>query len=560
MEPQSPITSLKIHYYKEENYDYQNMGADWPLEIVRKGTRQSPIDIPHKILSETEFYDEEVEMKEFEVILGTTFLDTQIVTEHLNFTVPIPEGALRVIIEDIEGTRKDFHAIHYYFHAGSQHTINGKRYDAEIKLVTRMTNFEKSERNTRGNFSILLTTDEKEGAPGLNSLFEPLLRYPKPFKAPVEDLAAYLAAHARFFAYRGSMTVPPCTENVNWYILTRPAYISPENLKLLQSFFSNPEFFNKYGNVRMAQPLNDRVVKVLKSKAFDEEHILNELPDLSVGVSRSKSFSVDDTTKVTQLHLEYFEAFGWDFTKEGDNWSGDLCQSFLRQSPIDIPFDYLPRSENFPDEMKIRTLQIKVDSSKVTPALIMKGHLNFKVSYPSGTALIEIEGPSGKIKQYDVNEYHFHADSEHTFNGKKFEAELHVVTRKINVTKTHKETRAVFGILLTSDSKIGEKGLESVCEGVHLYPGSFENPIFKIAEFISKNGRIFAYKGSLTTPPCSENVNWHVLAQPAYVKKSDLKALRNLYTNPSFYSEHGSARRTQPLNDRKIQILRKEDY
>ena len=553
------LSALKIHYYKEEEYDYLNMGADWPLAIVKKGTRQSPIDIPHQVIPETELYEEEVEMKEFEVILGTTFLDTQVVNEHLNFTIPIPEGALRVIIEDIDGKRKDFHAIHYYFHASSQHTVSGKRYDAELKLVTRMTNFEKTEKNTRGNFSILLTTDEKEGAPGLNNLFEPLLRYPKPFKAPVEEIATFLAAHARFFAYRGSMTVPPCTENVNWYVLTRPAYISPDNLKLLQGFFSNPEFFNKLGNVRMTQPLNDRVVKILKSKAFEEEHILNDLPDLSIGLSRSKSFSVDDKVKINQLHLEYYEAYGWDFSKEGDDWSGELCKSFVRQSPIDIPYDILPKTERYPDEVLIKTLSIIIDASKLGPALITIGHLNFKVPYPSGLALIEIEGPKGNLKQYEIQEYHFHADSEHTFKGKKLEAELHVVTRQIN-KESHKETRAVFGILLTTDDKIGVKGLESIYEGIYLYPGPFENPIQKIADFISNNSRMFVYKGSLTTPPCSENVNWHVLTQPAYGKKSDLKTLRSLYSNPALYSTHGSARKTQALNDRKITIFRHESY
>jgi carbonic anhydrase len=52
--------------------------------------------------------------------------------------------------------------------------------------------------------------------------------------------------------------------------------------------------------------------------------------------------------------------------------------------------------------------------------------------------------------------------------------------------------------------------------------------------------------GSLTTPPCSEEVRWHVLKTPVEVSKDQLKAFTKLYKM--------NARPVQPLNGRKVQV------
>ncbi|KAG0484966.1 hypothetical protein HPP92_009045 [Vanilla planifolia] len=62
----------------------------------------------------------------------------------------------------------------------------------------------------------------------------------------------------RFFKYVGSLTTPPCTENVTWYILGKVRKVARDQITLLKSPL-NQEFQN---NARPVQPPNGRVVEL----------------------------------------------------------------------------------------------------------------------------------------------------------------------------------------------------------------------------------------------------------------------------------------------------------
>ncbi|VDK66619.1 unnamed protein product [Cylicostephanus goldi] len=65
----------------------------------------------------------------------------------------------------------------------------------------------------------------------------------------------------------------------------------------------------------------------------------------------------------------------------------------------------------------------------------------------------------------------------------------------------------------------------------------------------------FHYEGSLTTPPCTEGVNWIVMAEPKYVQPDELKFLRqHLTTEGKVLSFNW--RPTQPVNDRTVYLNR----
>ena len=55
----------------------------------------------------------------------------------------------------------------------------------------------------------------------------------------------------------------------------------------------------------------------------------------------------------------------------------------------------------------------------------------------------------------------------------------------------------------------------------------------------------WGYAGSLTTPPCSEGVAWHVLRDPVELSKGQVAAFRKLYPM--------NACPVQPLNGRTVQ-------
>jgi carbonic anhydrase len=52
--------------------------------------------------------------------------------------------------------------------------------------------------------------------------------------------------------YMGSLTTPPCTQIVEWYLLKEPISISSEQLIQFQGLYN--------GNARPTQPLNKRVI------------------------------------------------------------------------------------------------------------------------------------------------------------------------------------------------------------------------------------------------------------------------------------------------------------
>ena len=63
---------------------------------------------------------------------------------------------------------------------------------------------------------------------------------------------------------------------------------------------------------------------------------------------------------------------------------------------------------------------------------------------------------------------------------------------------------------------------------------------------VPQDSTYFSYSGSLTTPPCSEKVNWMVMAQPIEVSKEQIERFRTRYS--------GNNRPVQPLHDRRIRL------
>ncbi len=54
--------------------------------------------------------------------------------------------------------------------------------------------------------------------------------------------------------YTGSLTAPPCTESVIWYVLKTPVEISSAQIEAFAKLYPH--------DVRPVQPLNGRVIQV----------------------------------------------------------------------------------------------------------------------------------------------------------------------------------------------------------------------------------------------------------------------------------------------------------
>jgi hypothetical protein len=63
------------------------------------------------------------------------------------------------------------------------------------------------------------------------------------------------------YTYRGSLTTPPCSEIVTWFVVNQPQQISREQVSQINSLYrNNTKFAGGRGNNRLPQPLNERYI------------------------------------------------------------------------------------------------------------------------------------------------------------------------------------------------------------------------------------------------------------------------------------------------------------
>jgi carbonic anhydrase len=138
---------------------------------------------------------------------------------------------------------------------------------------------------------------------------------------------------------------------------------------------------------------------------------------------------------------------------------------------------------------------------------------------------------------YELLQFHIHVPSEHTIDGKHFDAEMHLV---------HKDAAgklAVVGILLQK----GSTNRELAPFFDHL-DGTAEHPSVQtldVAPLLARHAGYFAYPGSLTTPPCSEGVSWRVFSDADTLSEDQLAKLVAA-------SHHATNRPPQPAGARVL--------
>lgn len=142
-------------------------------------------------------------------------------------------------------------------------------------------------------------------------------------------------------------------------------------------------------------------------------------------------------------------------------------------------------------------------------------------------------------KAYKLAQFHFHTPSEEKINGKPAAMVAHLV---------HKDEQgklAVVAVLF----RVGKENaaLKPVLADLpagHGAKAAVATP-FDAGALLPAKRNYYAFTGSLTTPPCSEEVTWRVLKQPVELSKAQLAAVKKLYPM--------NARPVQPLNGRVVQ-------
>jgi carbonic anhydrase len=208
------------------------------------------------------------------------------------------------------------------------------------------------------------------------------------------------------------------------------------------------------------------------------------------------------------------------------NWSTleqdfSACKLGHNQSPIDIR-----------KTSKARLPALEFAYSPSPLQILDNGH-TIQVNYAAGSS-VTIDG-----KRYDLLQFHFHKPSEEKIHGRSYPMVAHLVHKnaegKLAVVAVLFRKGAENPLVQTLwDALPQEKGQPREVAGVTI----------DIGKLLPAAQGYYNFTGSLTTPPCSEEVNWFVLKAPVEMSDAQLKRFAQAYQH--------NARPVQPLNGRTV--------
>jgi len=200
-----------------------------------------------------------------------------------------------------------------------------------------------------------------------------------------------------------------------------------------------------------------------------------------------------------------------------------VCGSGKEQSPIDIP-DATARKGDLPPLLF---------NYKPSPLKIVDNGHTIQVNYAPGSFLT-VEG-----KRYELVEFEFHKPSEFKVSGNGQEMAVHLVHRdkdgKLAIVAIFLDQGKENPTIKTLWNNLPQaKGKENVVASAEV----------SAVGLLPQNKDYYTFKGSLTAPPCTENVTWYVLKTPVQISAEEIARFARYYPT--------NARPVQPVNDRDI--------
>ena len=191
---------------------------DPAYQACSKGHEQSPLDIRGAHLNKA------LPPIEFHYIAGAVKLenDGHTVAVHVDPGSYMVAGGVR------------YELVEYDFHHPSEEAVKGKLTDMEVHLLHRSAD---------GKLAVVaVRLNEDTGNP--NAVLAALWPH-LPTKAGASEKVAdmvnpggLLPADRGYWTYMGSLTTPPCTEGVRWFILEQELSISRDQLRAFAALFT----------------------------------------------------------------------------------------------------------------------------------------------------------------------------------------------------------------------------------------------------------------------------------------------------------------------------------
>jgi carbonic anhydrase len=206
---------------------------DPAYQACSRGNEQSPVDIRGARLNKA------LKPIEFHYIAGSVTL------ENNGHTVVVHVNPGSYIVAN--GVR--YNLVEYNFRHPSEETVKGKLSDMSVHLI------HKSADGKIAIVAVRLIEDQNKPNALLATLWEHLPTAPGKTDKVTEMVnpGGLLPGDRGYWTYSGSLTTPPCTEGVRWFVLEQQVTLSRDQLRAFAALYKV--------NTRPNQDLHDRRIE-----------------------------------------------------------------------------------------------------------------------------------------------------------------------------------------------------------------------------------------------------------------------------------------------------------
>ncbi|XP_077338268.1 carbonic anhydrase 4 [Lithobates pipiens] len=521
---------------------------DWCYEIVQSSgvhctgprewktigscgkNEQSPINI---VTKNTEFKNT---LKAFQFSGYDAPHDLTIVNNGHSAQLSLEGKGITISGGGLDGT---YSALQFHFHwgssdmLGSEHSIDGERYPAELHIVHTTTASSRSSsggETTGSGRTIAVLGFFIEEITDNNVKYESIITALNNIRATgtnttvsavkLQDLIPEEKYLEHFYRYDGSLTTPTCDETVTWTVF-------PETIKLgnkqLEAFYTKLNYSSDAvmaENYRPVQDLGERKVYT-SGKSWCYEVQLSPLENC---------IGPEEWTTI------------------------DSCGG-KEQSPINIVSEEAEECESLKSAFTFNNYDAE-------NYFVLTNNGHSAELFLEGENEITISG-GGLQGTYKAKQLHFHwgnrdmAGSEHSINGKRYAAELHIVHTLMSSSRSQSggditgegRTIAVLAFFI-EESQENNSNYDGIIQALNDITSKDQQTTVsqvKLQDLIPKveNETLFyRYDGSLTTPGCAEIVTWTVFNTTIKLGKSQLEAF---YTKLNYSADAVMVQNFRPI-------------
>lgn len=254
----------------DKGWDYRTMGDDWGDMGECGGPNQSPIDLVRYV---------DVQGQTKYLLWFDYYKDPSVNSSTVGQLVNDGHGVsfrnedLGVDMGFVKIGKEEYTASEYIFHAPSEHSMDGAVFPLELQIYNKGT-------DGKGTVAVAILFREGASNPFLAALMAATAGQAPAWtvsagKGAVNFSGNHTAAfdlenlipkgdaakERPFYNYQGSLTQPPCTTGVDWWVLSEPITATRNEIRFVRrGIFGSPSM--RHGNARSAMPIGDRGIFV----------------------------------------------------------------------------------------------------------------------------------------------------------------------------------------------------------------------------------------------------------------------------------------------------------